>query len=403
MMSFALPPAETHLPLAALVRGILPLPAGFSAELQAYLGVAQCVLAANARTLLYVLLCALRDQREGQGDREVLLPGYTCYSVAAAVVKAGLKVQLYDLDPSTLQPDLDDLSRKISGGTLAVISQHLLGVRTNMRELARIAAQQGICCIEDSAQCLSAGQVGEAGERAADYTLFSFGRGKPLPLGGGGALIGKEAEMLSRMAEYFQSITPRTANPLLPFAIRLFSWPKLYWILERLPLGLGRTVYDPEFPVASMPRLYQRIGTGALAGLGQLNQHRIEISRTYRTCLGDSSGQDLAHVRFPVLMHRQKEVAGMARFGVRRLYPLALCDLPPLGKYLVQQGQALPGAREIAERLVTLPTHWTVDNRCAQGICQHLRTRFGALQLIRQESTGFRVTPAAKMEMANAV
>ena len=233
MMPFALPPAETHLPLAALVRGILPLPARFSAEMQTFLGVSQCVLAANARTLLYVLLCALRDQRDGHGGQEVLLPGYTCYSVAAAVVKAGLKVQLYDLDPNTLQPDFDDLSRKISGRTLAVIGQHLLGVRTDMRELAKIAAQQGTCCIEDSAQCLSAGQVGVAGESAADYTLFSFGRGKPLPLGGGGALIGKETGMLSRMAEYFQSITPRSANPLLPFAIRLFSWPKLYWILER--------------------------------------------------------------------------------------------------------------------------------------------------------------------------
>ncbi len=400
-MPFALPPAETHLPLAALVRGILPLPGRFPAELLAFLGVAQCVLAANARTLLYVLLCALRDQREGYGGREVLLPGYTCYSVAAAVVKAGLKVQLYDLDPSTLQPDLDDLRRKISGGTLAVIGQHLLGVRTDMRELVEIAAQQGTCCIEDSAQCLSAGQVGMAGERAADYTLFSFGRGKPLPLGGGGALIGKETGMLSRMAEYFQSITPRSANPLLPFAIRLFSWPKLYWVLERLPLGLGRTVYDPEFPVASMPTLYQRIGTRALAELPQLNQHRIEISRTYRTCLGDSSEQDLAHVRFPVLVHKQNDVAGMARFGVRRLYPLALCELPPLDKHLRLQGQALPGAREIAERLVTLPTHRTVDSQCAQAICYHLRTRFGVLQLIGPGGTGLVSTAATEMETAN--
>jgi len=404
-MPFALPPAETRLPLTALVRGLLPLKTHFSEQFVTYLGVDadSCVLAGSARSLLYLLLRTLRSQACSGSATEVLIPGYTCYSVAAAVVKAGLKVQLYDLDPNTLQPDFDDLSRKISGGTLAVIGQHLLGVRTEMRKLARIAKQQGVCCIEDSAQYLNVGQVGMAEERAADYTLFSFGRGKPMPLGGGGALIGKETGMLSRVAEYLQSITPRPANPLLPFAIRLFSWPKLYWMLERLPLGLGRTVYDPEFTVASMPTLYQRIGTRALAGLAQLNRHRVEISRTYRTCLGGSPQQDSAHVRFPVLVREQDEVTGMARFGVRRLYPLALCDLPPLGKHLVQLGLALPGAREIAERLVTLPTHRTVDSQCAQAICYHLRTRFGDLQLIKQESTGLSATPAVKMETVNAV
>ena len=45
---------------------------------------------------------------------EVLIPGYTCYSVAASVVRAGLRIGVYDLDPKTLQPDIDSVKQMIA-------------------------------------------------------------------------------------------------------------------------------------------------------------------------------------------------------------------------------------------------------------------------------------------------
>jgi hypothetical protein len=42
-------------------------------------------------------------------------------------------------------------------------------------------------------------------------------------------------------------------------------------MLEKLPLGLGRTVFDPAFSVSGMPRLYQRIGVRALDELEAIN------------------------------------------------------------------------------------------------------------------------------------
>ena len=276
--------------------------------------------------------------------KKLLLPGYTCYSVAAAVVKAGLKVALYDLDPRTFQPDFEDVRRKINAATLAVVGQHLLGVKADIKELTEIAHQHGVCCIEDSAQRLEADQFATEYRLVADYTLFSFGRGKPLPLGGGGALIAREQEVLSRVNAEVKAIVPQSANRLLPFAVQILSWPRLYWVLEKLPLGLGRTVYDPGFEMNAMSPFHQRIGDQALADLEQLNQHRENISRIYSTFFGGESMRVAPHIRFPVLLADQRELHKLADYGVRRLYPLSLINIEPLQPHLVRCGEQLAGS-----------------------------------------------------------
>ena len=75
MIPFSLPPAETHLSFPALFRGLFPLQEDFQGKIKEYLGVDNCVLAANARTLLYLLLRTLREQSENHSAQEVLLPG----------------------------------------------------------------------------------------------------------------------------------------------------------------------------------------------------------------------------------------------------------------------------------------------------------------------------------------
>ena len=106
-----------------------------------YLGADKCVFGNSGRALLYVLLDSLK-RKGGDLRDEVLIPGYTCYSVAASVAKAGLKIAIYDLDPCTFAPDMDSVKANLSEHTLAVISQHLFGIPTPLDEIRQIAKEQ---------------------------------------------------------------------------------------------------------------------------------------------------------------------------------------------------------------------------------------------------------------------
>ncbi|MBV5331905.1 hypothetical protein JZU69_06030, partial [bacterium] len=222
----------------------------------------------------------------------------------------------------------------------------------------------------------------------ADYVIFSFGRGKPLPLGGGGALIARNEDELLLLNQELKKILPLAANRLLPFAVQIFSRPRLYWILERLPLSLH----------------HQRIGGRALVGLDHLNQHRVDLSQIYRAYFGGDSEGAYPHVRFPLLVGNQGEYSKISRFGVRQVYPLALCDLPALGANLGRKSEPLPGAREIAGQLVSLPTHMAVDAKMAEMICGKIAANFRDIRLVKlKETTDIKWDQLAKMEKTKAV
>ena len=194
------PPAETQIPWSAILSAFGRQCANFENDLCRYIDVDHCILGESARTLLFVLLEELKKKDNGRRD-EVLIPGYTCYSVAAAVAKANLKISVYDLDPRTFCADLDSLEKAISEKTLAVITQHLFGILTPIDKLKGITHQNGAYLIEDSAQALGRVKKRNGQTRTmGDFGLFSFGRGKPLPIGGGGALVSRSyAEIINKI------------------------------------------------------------------------------------------------------------------------------------------------------------------------------------------------------------
>src|SRR5690606_3760091 len=108
---------------------------------------------------------------------------------------ANVRVRLYDLDPDTLSPDLDSVSAAISRGVDAVLVAHLYGYPADVPAVTAMASRAGVPVIEDAAQG-AAGRLGAATLGSfGPFTVLSFGRGKGLTGGKGGALlaIGEEA------------------------------------------------------------------------------------------------------------------------------------------------------------------------------------------------------------------
>jgi len=373
------PPAETYIPLHAILSAFFSAKGNFEKTLCGYLKVKKCVLANSGRALLYLLLETLKRKDGGKRD-EVLIPGYTCYSVAASIAKAGLKIKVYDLDPTTLQPDFDSLRKATSEKTLAIIFQHLFGIPTPADEFEEITQKAGTPLIEDAAQAIGGSIDGHRLGTIGDFSIFSFGRGKPLPIGSGGALTGKDNNIIAgvqlkqKKKGYTQIVTTTVAH--------ILSSPWLYRIPEMLPLGLGETIFDTDFNISAMQPVMQNLAENSMDILDDLNTHRRHIAKTYEEAFGHEciipipDGGRAIYTRFPLMAGLSQIPKELKRLGVRRMYPKAIADEKTIKPYLVDQKVSTPGASKIAQNLITLPTHKRVGEKLAIDIANKTKKAF---------------------------
>lgn len=374
---FWYPPAETSLSKKAILQAMSGKAPEFSKELSSYLRVPRLVLGDSGRGLLAELLKSLK--KKSPDKNEVLIPGYTCYSVAASIVNAGLAIRLYDIDPMTLAPDIESIEKNLGRNTLAVLVQHLFGIPVQMEGIKDLLSRRGVWFIEDAAQGLGGSISGKPLGTTGDFGLFSFGRGKPLPLGSGGAVTGKHPEIL-------EGINPEASGKgrtqvMKTAAMRMFSYPIIYGLLERLPLGLGKTVFDPAFTCRSMSGRINALGALSINYISDLNLHRRQLASVYSKNLSDISVNVpetgiAVFTRFPVMAGGINIPTELRRLGVRRMYPKAIADEHQITPYISGLPADLAGSRSVADKLITLPTHKRITPEIAQTIAAILKETY---------------------------
>src|SRR5207247_5224225 len=94
------------------------------------------------------LILALRAVVRPGGT--IAYPGYSCIDLTSAAVGAGMRVRLYDLNPSTLSPDLESVERAINRGVNAIVVAHLYGYPADVGAVQELARKSGIPVIEDA-------------------------------------------------------------------------------------------------------------------------------------------------------------------------------------------------------------------------------------------------------------
>ncbi len=343
--------------------------ASFGARLAERFGAARVLLAGSGRAALAAALRAARPA----GGGEVLVPAYTCWSVPAAAVAAGWRVRLYDLDPRTFLP-ASDLAGLVGPTTAAVVLADLLSTVPGFEEAAgAIASRLPECLlIEDRAQAWPA--------RASSFgiTLLSFGRGKPLPLGHGGALLSRD----DRLQPDLPAPRPGGGGEAATLALAaVLGHPLFFRLPASIPaLGVGATVYDPAIDAARPFHLWQeRLGARLLPRMDTLQAQRAERAARLAAAVPAGRGWTVGTwsggpIRLPVhapdRATRDAALAGLRRRGVAAsaLYPGTLLDIPALRSLLVNRPERAPGAQEIADRLLTLPVYPTLDERDVERI-----------------------------------
>ena len=370
-----LTPAGHTIPMNAIFKALrmrkqLHAAKSLERKLQDFLKVKHCFLVSSGTTALYIALTSLKEL---SSNREVIIPAYTCPSVLAAVIRAGLTPMLCDLEEGTTTLNYHELTRTISNRTLAIISVHLFGIPEDSRKINELASSHNLFHIEDAAQSFgsaagsgSQGMLGTTG----DIGIYSFGRGKPLTLMQGGALTTNSdtiAEVVEKKVKTL-ALQSSWSAMLKALSYALFLHPRLYWIPQRLPLlKLGTTIFNLNFTIKQMDHFTAALGTIMLEHISQLTTLRFqqEVLLTHQlSCYKNYFLTNGTHplLRFPLLMKNrtQKEsvlsALNQSGIGATGMYPTPL-NLFKDTKHYFHHTTHCHNAISFSERIITLPLH----------------------------------------------
>ena len=377
-------PAGAPLPVRTALPSVLPSAGddrGLVKLLGKRLGVQNPFFVSSGRAALAVLLRALQQDSD---RREVVLPAYTCFSVPSAVARAGLVIRLCDVDPKTLDLDLNALVQLDLGKALCIVPSGLYGMPGDLSALEQIARDSRTFLVDDAAQCLGATKEGRPCGTFGDAGFYSLGRGKGLTTMGGGILVTRQDD-LARRIEQEVSTLPRPAawnvcaavGSSLVYAAMLR--PSRYWLLDHVPfLELGASHFEPDFPIAQLSAYQRRLARRLLPLLDSYNRIRREHADQLRAGIEGVEGIEVprpleganpVYLRFPILTRDESHRSGLLR-GFREAgivaspsYPTSIGDIPGIAAYLAPDQEPCPGARSIATRILTLPTHPWVTTR----------------------------------------
>lgn len=173
----------------------------FERNFAEYLGAGHAVGVGNGTDALAIALKALGI---GPGD-EVITVANTALPTVSAIRMAGATPVFCDVDPATLLMNLDELERRITPRTRAVVPVHLFGNAVEMPRLVEIARRHRLAVVEDCAQSCGTTIDGQHTGTFGDVGCFSFYPTKNLgAYGDGGCCITKSAKLAAAMREIRQ-------------------------------------------------------------------------------------------------------------------------------------------------------------------------------------------------------
>ena len=289
----------------------------FEKAFASYVGTKDAVSVNSGTSALYASLLAADV---GAGD-EVIVPPFTFPSTADVVLLVGAKPIFADINIDTYNIEPNDVKKKVTENTKAIIPVHLYGLSADMKPIMEIAEDNSLIVIEDACQSHGSEYYGKKTGSLGHMGCFSFYPSKIITTGEGGIVTtnddaladklrlirthghGKEYEtvllgsnlrmpeleaaigfiQLSRIesfliarqtnADFFNQVLTPLENAYLPIVPK---WYKHNWYLYTIRLkeakaqgeilselrsrGIGAKVYYP-YPINTMP-YYARLGYG---------------------------------------------------------------------------------------------------------------------------------------------
>ena len=351
-----------------------------------------CFMLNSGRTALVFILNSF--SRSGNKKNEVIMPAYTCFSVAAAVARSGLKIRLVDIDPLTLDYNYEILLTQNFDNVLAIIGCNLFGILSDWNRLKSIAIKNNVYLIDDAAQSMGTSFQGRVSGSLCDVGFYSLGRGKNLSTVSGGIVITDNEHLASNIYKNIEDLSKPglISNMKMLLNIILYSIflnPKLYWLPDKMPfLKLGQTVFDEHFIIGNLSDLQKCAGIVLFPKLDNINAIRSKNARAICEGIladarfripGYSTDRFPIYLRIPVLARnsheRDKTIAALKKVGIKSssMYPTTIRRIEGIERYLSNPEDDFEGAQAVVDRLFTLPTHHYVKDSDIKKIIDCLK------------------------------
>lgn len=337
----------------------------FEQEIGKYLATDRFVITASTGT--NALHLALDTIGIKEGD-EVIIPSFTFVATAQAVAMCGGKSVFCEVDPVTFLINIEDVKKKITDRTKAIIPVHYAGRPCDMDALMKIKEETGIRIVEDAAHAFGSDYKGKKIGSFGDITCFSFDSIKVMTCGEGGAIVTDDSvfDDLSRKKRLL-GIDRKTMH--------VKDWKKRAWIYDVPTLGYRY----------HMSNINAAIGLAQIKKIDKFIERRRELCHLYDLELKNVPGIDIMPDEYDtitpfmyVIKVKDGKRNALKDYLMEHDIESGISYIPCHHFSLFAEEEVyLPITDNIYEEILCLPMHYELSNDEIKEICSVIKEFIG--------------------------
>lgn len=244
----------------------------FEQKVADYVGAKYAVAVSNGTAALHIACLAAGI---GEGDQVITSP-ITFAASANCVLYCGGRPVFADIDLRTYNISPEEIEKKITPQTKALIPVHFAGRPCDMEAIGEIAKRYGLLVIEDGAHALGASCHGRKIGTLSDMTIFSFHPVKPITTGEGGMVVTNDERLYQRLRLYRSHGITREEAQMEGDAKERGEG----WYYQQIALGFNYRMTD----------IQAALGVSQMDKLDTFLQKRREIALRYHEAFAQNPG-----------------------------------------------------------------------------------------------------------------
>ena len=352
--------------------GTGPKVARFEQDFATYKGIQHAVAVNSCTAALHLGMIAAGLKN---GDEVITTPMTFCATVNA-IIHAGATPVLADIDLATMNIDPNEVEKKITSKTRAILPVHFAGRSCNMDELCDIAKKHHLKIVEDCAHAIETEYKGQKAGTFGDFGCFSFYVTKNVVTGEGGMVLARDEEDIARIK-----------------MLALHGMSKDAW------KRFGDEGYKHYFVVEcgykyNMMDLQAAIGIHQLERVDRNWQKRGDIWKRYNEAFADlpvglpaTVGPDTKHAYHLYTIFIDEEKTGISRDGFLNavtannigvgVHYLSIAEHPYYQKTFGWKPEDYPNAMRIGRQTVSLPISAKLTDEDVEDVVDAVRVVVG--------------------------
>ncbi len=333
-----------------------------------YLGMKQAAAVNSCTTGLQIVLSILGAGR----GKEVITSPFTFVGTIEAIMHAGATPVLADINPQTLNIDPDEIARKITDKTAAVVPIDIAGYPCDYERIGEICKRAELPLISDSAHAIGATYKSKSIPHHVDASIYSFYSTKNLTCGEGGMIVSQHEALIE------------TIKLLRRHALSTST---------RERSDSGKWAYDVQHLgfKANLSDLHAAVGLGQLTAFEKHQKERARLANRYRELLtgleeqcelpSEQDGYGRGWHLFIIKLHLSRLKIDRSQFMKQMLTAGIECGVhfQPLFEFsffreaLSLTEQYFPNTAHVGQRVLSLPFYPGLSDADLEFVCDTAR------------------------------